>query len=198
MGAAVEPRPLPPAARPREASAARAWIPGAAAAVDRAIAWLCEAIVLFTTVVLLVLLGVNVGVRYVFQEGGIEWIGEVPAQLFPWLIAAGIVLATQRGGHIAVDFAYKFVGETGGRLLAILIQVLVAVSYAVLFVVAWEVADIVSVEHSPLLGISGSWGYFALMFAAAGTAVSSLTILVRVLLYGKDALPQANPEESPT
>ncbi|MFV0283263.1 MAG: TRAP transporter small permease [Castellaniella sp.] len=166
--------------------------------LDAVIARVCEFLVMATTVVLLVLLGANVIVRYALEQGGIEWISEVPAQLFPWMIAAGIVLATQRGSHIAVDFAYKFMGELGGRLLAIVIQVLVALAYGVLFTVAWQVADIVSVERSPLLGIAGSWGYYALMFAAAGTVLSSLTILLRVMLDGKDALPQPNPEESAT
>ncbi len=191
-------RSLPPEAQVGKASTARVKLLGMAAAIDRVLAWICASIVMVTTVVLLVLLGANVVVRYVFEEGGIGWISEIPAQLFPWMIAAGIVLATQRGGHIAVDFAYKILGERSGLILAIFIQALVALSYGVLFVVAWNVADVVASEHSPLLGIPGSWGYYALMFAAAGTCLSSLTILLRVILCGLGALPQADPEESPT
>jgi TRAP-type C4-dicarboxylate transport system permease small subunit len=174
------------------------WFLGISATCNAWIAKVCELLVMATTVILLVLLGVNVAVRYVLEAGGIEWISEVPAQLFPWMIAGGIVMATQRGGHIAVDFAYKLVGDRGGRWLAISIQALVSVAYGVLFVVAWQVADIVAIERSPLLGISGSWGYYALMFAAAGTSLASLNILLRVAVYGTQALPQPNPEESPT
>lgn len=194
----MEFRPAPSDTRALGAPRVKTSLLMVSAKIDTAVARPCEVIVILTTVVLLVLLGANVAVRYAFQEGGIEWISEVPAQLFPWLIAAGVVLATQRGGHIAVDFAYNFLGDRGGCILAIFIQVLVAVSYAALFWVTWGVADIVSVERSPLLEISSSWGYYALMFAAAGTALSSLSILIRVILCGKDALPQANPEESPT
>lgn len=165
--------------------------------VDAFVGVLCKVLILFTTNVLLVLLGANVAVRYIFQEGGIEWISEVPAQLFPWLIAAGIVMATLRGGHIAVDFAYSVLGPRGARVLAVLTQALIALAYVALFSVAWNVAEIVSVERSPLLNISGSWGYYALMFAAAGTALCSFNILLRVLIVGRDGMPQPNAEESP-
>lgn len=168
------------------------------AGIDAAVRWSCEAIVLLTIIVLLAVLGGNVAMRYAFAQGGIEWVSEVPAQLFPWMIAAGIVLAAQRGDHIAVDLAYKLLQERGAKLLAIFIHLLVIAAYVMLFDIAWDVAEIVSSEHSPLLGISGRWGYYALMLAAAGTAISSLTILVRVLVFGSSALPQANPEDSPT
>jgi TRAP-type C4-dicarboxylate transport system permease small subunit len=153
--------------------------------------------VLASTVALLILLGVNVVARYAFQEGGVEWISEMPAQLFPWLIAGGIVIAVQRGAHIAVDVLYSFLRERAGQLLAAAIYFLVLVSYTILFFVVWKVAEIVSVERSPLLGIPNSWGYYALMFGVGGTALCSLTIFVRICVLGKAALPQPNPEESP-
>ena len=166
-------------------------------ATDAGISFVCQAIILLTTVVLLALLTVNVVARYVFQEGGIAWVSEVPTQLFPWLIAAGVVMATLKGGHIAVDFAYTVLGERAGKYLAAFIQVLLIVSYIVLFFVAGDVAAIVGSEFSPFLRIPGSWGYYALMFAAAGTALCSTNILVRVILLGKAGLPEASSEESP-
>lgn len=166
-------------------------------AMDKVMSFICQVMILLTTTVLLTLLTVNVAARYIFQEGGIAWISEVPAQLFPWLIAAGIVMATLRGGHIAVDFAYSILGERRGQLLAACIQLLLIISYSVLFFVAGDVAAIVASEHSPFLGIPGSWGYYALMFTAAGTVLCSLSILIRVILLGKAGLPEAASEESP-
>lgn len=165
--------------------------------VDGVVAVVCQIMIVFTTVVLLALLGVNVAVRYIFSEGGIAWISEVPAQLFPWLIAAGIVMATLRGGHIAVDFAFSILGERAAQCLAVAIQALLVAAYAALFIVAGDVAEIVAIERSPLLNISGSWGYYALMFASAGVALCSLNILLRVLLEGRAGLPRAGSEESP-
>jgi|GEM_PF-181901 TRAP-type C4-dicarboxylate transport system, small permease component len=169
-----------------------------ARAVDACVSVLCQAVILLTTVVLLLLLSANVAARYLFQEGGIAWISEAPAQLFPWLIAAGIVMAVLRGGHIAVDFAFSVLGEQGGKWLAAVIQLLLIVAYAVLFVVAGDVAAIVASEFSPFLRVPGSWGYYALMFAAAGTVLCSFNILVRVILLGKAGLPEVPSEENPS
>ncbi|MCK9515062.1 MAG: TRAP transporter small permease [Ottowia sp.] len=169
----------------------------AATGVDAVFGWLCQALVIGTTVILLAVLGANVVARYAFAQGGIEWISEVPEQLFPWMIAAGIVLAVQRGDHIAVDLIYKALSKRAALFLVLAILVLIIVAYAVLFVITWQTADIVSSQRSPLLGISGSWGYYALMFMAAGTALSSLTIMIKVMVRGVSALPAANPEDSP-
>ena len=201
MRALVEPRTMRAGRtdeqRNREGSGVRGRVLRFSRAMDRVVSIICQAMIISTTVMLLVLLGINVAARYVMHEGGIVWISEVPAQLFPWLIAGGIVMATIRGGHIAVDFAFTILGPRGGKVLAIFVQTLLVVSYIVLFNVVGDVAVIVASEHSPLLRIPGSWGYYALMFAAAGTALCSFNILIRVLLLGKAGLPEAAAEERP-
>lgn len=166
-------------------------------AVDRAIGLICQIIVLVTIVVLLAMLTVNVVARYVFEQGGITWIGELPEQLFPWLIAAGIVLAARNGSHIAVDFALTRFGPRIGRGIALLVNLLIAASYIVLLVVVLRVAQIAALERSPLLGLSRSYGYFALAFGCGGTALASLIIALRVWRCGLEALPKGQLEDSP-
>ncbi|HEY9573540.1 MAG TPA: TRAP transporter small permease [Pusillimonas sp.] len=165
--------------------------------IDWAVGMVSNALVLISSITLLVLLGANVVARYAFQEGGIEWISEIPAQLFPWLIAGGIVIAVQRGAHIAVDVLFSLISERAGHFLALGIYLLVMVAYVFLFSVVWDVAEIVASERSPLLAIPNSWGYYALMYGVGGTALCSFTIFIRVCILGKSALPQPNPEESP-
>jgi TRAP-type transport system small permease protein len=46
----------------------------------------------------------NVIARYVLATGGFDWAEEVPEQVFPWFIMAGVALAVQHGGHIAVEW----------------------------------------------------------------------------------------------
>lgn len=169
----------------------------AANGVERAIGAVCSLIILATTLILLFVLGFNVVARYAFEHGGLHWAGETAEQLFPWMIAAGITLAVQHGAHIAVDILFNFLGPRAARVLAILIHVLVAVAYVVLLIVALRVAEIVSIERSSILQVSRSWGYYALAFAAAGTAVGNLIVALRVALVGLDGLPKASPEESP-
>jgi TRAP-type C4-dicarboxylate transport system permease small subunit len=166
--------------------------------VDRVIAVVCQAIILATTIVLLGVLGGNVVARYVLARGGLHWVSEIPELLFPWLIAAGIVLAVQHGAHIAVDIILGALGRPGRRLLIVGVNLLVAAAYLVLLIVALQTAEIAAAERSAILGLPRSLGYYALSFGALLTAVCSLTVALRVALLGPEAAPEPNPEESVT
>lgn len=168
----------------------------AANGVDRVIGVVCRAVVLVTVIVLLGVLGANLVARYLLAQGGFIWISEIPEQLFPWLIGAGIVLAVQRGAHIAVDILLLMLGDQQKRLLIVFINVLVAAAYLVLAKVSLQVADIAAVEKSPILQLPRSLGYYAIMAASVLTAVTSLTIAIRVALLGADAAPRGSEEES--
>jgi TRAP-type transport system small permease protein len=166
--------------------------------IDRVIGAVCRAIILVTATVLLVVLAANVVARYVLAQGGLHWVSEVPEQLFPWLIAAGIVLAVQHGAHIAVDILLHALPVPGRRALIIAINVLVAAAYLMLLVVNLQVAEIAAAERSAILGLPRSLGYYALAFGTLLTAVCSLTVALRVAILGPDAAPQPNPDEAVT
>lgn len=166
--------------------------------VDRAVGAVCRAVVLVTVITLLAVLGANVVVRYALGHGGLTWISEIPEQLFPWMIAAGIVLAVQHGAHIAVDLILGPLGRNQRRVLIVAIHLLVAVAYLVLLRVLLQVAGIAAAEQSPILHLPRSLGYYALSFGALLTAICNLTIALRVALLGPEAAPQPNPEESVT
>jgi len=166
--------------------------------IDRVIGAVCRAIILVTATVLLVVLAANVVARYVLAQGGLFWVSEVPEQLFPWLIAAGIVLAVQHGAHIAVDILLHALPAPGRRALIIAINVLVAAAYLMLVVVNLQVAEIAAAERSAILGLPRSLGYYALAFGTLLTAVCSLTVALRVAILGPDAAPQPNPDEAVT
>ncbi len=166
--------------------------------IDRAIGVVCRIVVLVTVVILLAVLGANVIGRYIFAHGGVEWVSEVPEQLFPWLIAAGIVLAVQHGAHIAVDILLQSLGRGGRRFLIVAIGVIVAAAYLVLLQVSLQVAEIAAIERSAILQLPRSVGYYAMASASALVALCSLTIALRVALLGPEAAPEPNPEESVT
>jgi TRAP-type C4-dicarboxylate transport system permease small subunit len=170
----------------------------AADGVDRVLGAICRAVLLVTLSLMLAGLGLNVVIRYVATQGGIDWINEATEFLFPWAIAAGIVLAVQRGAHIAVDVLFGFFGPQGARVLGTAIHLLVAVAYLLLLKVTIGLIQIVSIEMSPLLGISRSWAYWALAFGAGGAAFANAAIALRVALNGVSALPAAPAEESVT
>lgn len=171
---------------------------GGAAAIDRAVSLLCRAIVVATGLLLLGVLAANVGARYVLGMGGFAWAQEIPEQAFPWFIAAGVVLAAQAGAHIAVDILPRALPERGRQVLLVLVNALIVAAYAWLALLALEVAEIARLQQSTILRIPGSYGYWALAMLAGLTAVSAATIVLRVVLLGPGAAPEAAPEDSVT
>ena len=170
----------------------------AADAVDRAVALFCQGVLLLAGTALMVVLTANVIARYVLDAGGFDWAEEVPQQLFPWFIVAGVVLAVQHGGHIAVEALLGLVGREGKRIVLLAGHALVVLAYAVLCWQALVVADIVAIELSPALGLPGSYGYWAIAAGCVLLGLCTLTNAVRLALIGPEAMPQPSPEEMPT
>lgn len=170
----------------------------AADAADRAVALLCQGVLLLTGTALMGVLTANVVARYVLATGGFDWAEEVPQQVFPWFIMAGVALAVQHGGHVAVEWLLGRLGREGKRSVLLAGHALVVLAYAVLCWQALVVADIVSIERSPALGLPGSYGYWAIAAGCVLLALGTLTNAVRLALIGPEAMPQPNPEEMPT
>lgn len=170
----------------------------AADAADRAVALLCQGVLLLTGTALMGVLTANVVARYVLATGGFDWAEEVPQQVFPWFIMAGVALAVQHGGHVAVEWLLGRLGREGKRSVLLAGHALVVLAYAVLCWQALVVADIVSIERSPALGLPGSYGYWAIAAGCVLLALGTLTNAVRLVLIGPEAMPQPNPEEMPT
>jgi TRAP-type transport system small permease protein len=177
-------------------------VPGAliaaADAVDRALALLCRGALLLTGLALMAVMTANVIARYVLATGGFDWAEEVPQQLFPWFIMAGVALAVQRGGHIAVEWLLGKLGRGAQRLVLLTGHAVVAAAYIALCRQALEVAEIVAIERSPALGLPGSYGYWAIAAGCALVVLGTLTVAVRVAVLGPEAMPQPVPEEMPT
>ena len=167
-------------------------------AADRAVALLCQGVLLLTGTVLMGVLTANVVARYVLATGGFDWAEEVPQQLFPWFIMAGVGLAVQRGGHIAVEWLLGKLGREGKRVVLLAGHAVVALAYLALCWQALTVAEIVAIERSPALGLPGSYGYWAIAAGCLLLALGTVTVAVRVALLGPEAMPQPSPEEMPT
>jgi TRAP-type C4-dicarboxylate transport system permease small subunit len=181
---------------PGQGRAGRALL-SAAGTVDRGISLACQAVLLLAGTALMGTLTANVVARYVLATGGFDWAEEVPEQLFPWFIMAGVALAVQRGGHIAVEWLLGKLGREGRRWLLLLGHALVAAAYLVL---AWQsliVADIVAIELSPALRLPKTYGYWAIATGCALLALSTVAVAIRIALLGPEAMPQPRPEEQP-
>jgi TRAP-type C4-dicarboxylate transport system permease small subunit len=170
----------------------------AADAIDRGVALLCQGVLLLTGITLMGVLTANVVARYVLATGGFDWAEEVPQQVFPWFIMAGVVVAVQHGGHVAVEWLLGKLGRGGKRIVLLAGHVLVAGAYVVLCWQALVVAGIVAIERSPALGLPGSYGYWAIAAGCALLALGTVTVAIRLALIGPEAMPQPKPEEFPT
>ncbi len=187
-----------PAGAPASAEQRPSALLNAADAVDRGVALLCQGVLLLTGTALMVVLTANVVARYVLATGGFDWAEEVPQQVFPWFIMAGVALAVQHGGHVAVEWLLGKLGREGKRAVLLAGHALVVLAYGVLCWQALVVADIVAIERSPALGLPGSYGYWAIAAGCVLLGLSTLTNAVRLALIGPEAMPQPSPEEMPT
>jgi len=161
----------------------------AADGIDKGISWLCQGILSLTGTVLMGALTANVIARYVLSTGGFDWAEEVPEQLFPWFIMAGVGLAVQNGGHVAVEWLLGKIGRSATNAVLLLGHVLVFATYVAVVVEALKVADIVAIEKSPVMGLPKTYGYWAIAFGSVLVALSTLTAFVRLLLIGPEARP---------
>lgn len=158
----------------------------------------CRGVILVAMLALLAVIGANVAARYLFASGGLNEVGEIPEMIFPWLIAAGIILGVQRGAHIAVDFISGALPPRGKVAMIVFVNAIVIAAYAMLVGPVMEIAEITAIEKSPLLGLPRSIGFYSLAFTIFGVIVSALAVSVRVLAHGHEAAPEFDPEESVT
>ena len=157
----------------------------AARHTDAALEWFCKWVLLVSGFGLLVVLFINVFVRYVL-EGSMAAASELPALLFPWFVMGGMVLAAVRGNHVAMQLTMHMLPPAGRRVLSSVIH---GVSAVVFFMLAWYSVENTVIAHdevSTILHVPGSFGYAALMLAFLLLAVAACSAFVR---YGVCAEP---------
>ncbi|MBI2308555.1 MAG: TRAP transporter small permease [Rhodocyclales bacterium] len=164
----------PAAERNGIAAAVVKWVDGAIVAASVALA-------ISSLSVMFVSLMAEVVIRYATDQG-MGWPTEMPNILFPWLVMSGVVLAAQRGQHIAVTALNALLGRRGNRVLLLGQQVLVAATFFYLAWVGLDVIEITGGEEFPVTGITARWAYLALIVGFVGLGLTALTTFVRLLL----------------
>lgn len=148
--------------------------------VDKAIVAAGTAVAVGALAAMFVSLMAEVVVRYLTNQG-MGWPTEMPNILFPWLVMGGIVLAAQRGQHIAVTAIQGMIGRGGNRVLLAAHQVLIAATFFYLAWVGLDVVEITGSEIYPVTGIAAKWAYLALIAGFFGLGITALTTLVHLL-----------------
>lgn len=143
-------------------------------ALERSIVAVCNVVLWITTVVIFLILTANTFLRY-FSGGSLQWANEVPELLFPWLVMSGVVLAAEKGSHIATVFLVEWVHPEIKRVISIVAWLSVAVLYAVLVRATWAMLEIVHDERTPILQIPSSVTYACVL---SGMLMLSLLALL--------------------
>ncbi|UTW11676.1 TRAP transporter small permease [Marinobacterium rhizophilum] len=163
--------------------------------VDNVIVVTGSVIAISSLVIMFVSLMAEVIVRYLTNQG-MGWPTEMPNILFPWLVMSGVVLAAQRGQHIAVTAINGLLSRGGNRVLLLGQQILVAATFFYLAWVGLDVIEITGSEVYPVTGITARWAYLALIVGFVGLGVTALTTLVRLLQVSNPLAVRAHhPEE---
>ena len=157
-------------------------------ALERAIVVICSSVLWVTMVSIFVILTANTLLRYA-SGTSLQWANEIPELLFPWLVMSGVVLAAEKGAHIATVFLVEWVRPEIKRIIGVVSWTAVAVLYAVLVRATWNMLDIVHDELTPILLIPTSVTYacvLAGMFMLAVLAVLSAVRAFRGVTVERD------------
>ena len=141
--------------------------------LERGIVVICSFVLWVTMVLIFLILTANTLLRYA-SGTSLQWANEIPELLFPWLVMSGVVLAADKGSHIATVFLVESVKPAAKRLIAIVSWSAVAVLYAVLVRATWNMLEIVHDEKTPILLIPTSVTYGCLMVGMAMLALLAL------------------------
>jgi TRAP-type C4-dicarboxylate transport system permease small subunit len=159
--------------------------------IERGIATACRAVLWLSFVVIFVILCANTVLRYATGTS-LQWAGEVPELLFPWLVVAGVVLGALHSAHIATTFLVESLPAKVQRIVATVSWVVVAALYATLSVATWRMLDVVHDEKSPILQLPGSITYACVLGGMVLLAV--LAVLSALRSWRSSPAPAAGPD----
>ena len=149
--------------------------------LDKMIEYSAIGIFILTVVALFLFLGADVVVRYLTTQS-LGWPSEMPNLLFPWLVMGGIVAASSRGQHVAVNAIIKVLNPRVTRFLMLVMQIVVVAAFSYLSYISIDVVKIAGNQIFPISGISSSYAYIALVYGFGAIALTALTNILWFLV----------------
>ncbi|MGF9564722.1 TRAP transporter small permease subunit [Neorhizobium sp. JUb45] len=165
--------------------------------VSLAIVVFSRFVIIASGIALTVVMTANVLARYMLESGGFGFAQELPMLMFPWFIIAGIVLAAHAGGHMAVEWLYDKLNGTARLVAFVFANAISIVAFLILAYQSVVVAEIAGIEHSPVLQLPNSIGYYALAIGALLVSFVTIAATLRVLRFGWDHRIEIKAEEMP-
>ncbi|GAA1184798.1 TRAP transporter small permease subunit [Nesterenkonia xinjiangensis] len=147
-------------------------IPRAGDPINEAFRKVGATIAVSSLLIVWVLLLVAVVLRYA-TGSSMDFATELPAYLYPWIIAGGVIVAMALGGHIAVDFVLTRLGPRGAQGTQVGIWVFSGTLFAVITVLSLSLVEPLLAQITPILGWPRFGSFAAFMLMAACLAVQS-------------------------
>jgi TRAP-type C4-dicarboxylate transport system permease small subunit len=153
---------------------------GLLVSIDHSIELACKVVLCLTCTAIFLILLVNVVLRYSMGTS-LDWAAEIPELLFPWLVMAGVVLATVHNAHISIAFLVDRAGTTTALILAALRAILVTAAYGILSWVIVDLLPVVADERSPIMGVPNSVTYSCLLIGMLLIIIGEISIFLKYL-----------------
>ncbi len=144
-------------------------------------------IVITTLIAMFAVVLLNVLLRYLLGEG-VTWAYEIPALLFPWTVAGGLVMATAQGRNIAVDAINGMLPEKWRHGLAVAVQLATCLICVIVVCSAMPIIEASSYSRLAETGIAQVYGYCSLLYAFSMVAILALLRAVD-LMTGRQQMP---------
>jgi TRAP-type C4-dicarboxylate transport system permease small subunit len=135
--------------------------------------WMAYTILSFMFVAILV----NVILRYAFGSG-IDWAYEIHSILLPWLIAAGVIIATANNRNIIISILPDQLSKTNKKKFLQFVELLIIIISAVVIYYSPPILRAAQYQSLSTLDIKQFWGYLSLIYAFVGMIIISLEKIV--------------------
>ncbi len=134
--------------------------------------------------VMVLLVFVNVSLRYVFNSG-LPWSEEVARLCFVWVVFLGIILAAKEKAHLAVDIVSASLSPKLALILSYITRLITILIMAALVVGGFKLMQLTYNQGLPASGISTAYLYLGGVFGAIVILIMTLYSLIKPSLEDK-------------
>lgn len=130
--------------------------------LDRAVEWLCLALMLALTLDLLL----GVFSRYVLFST-FTWYDEVARVCFVWAVFLGAAVGIKRGAHFGLHIVVDRLPPRARRMLGVATPLAIILFSVVLLIQGWAFMDLGWFQQTPVMGLPKAWVYAAMPVGGA-------------------------------
>ncbi|GAA3286392.1 TRAP transporter small permease [Nesterenkonia halobia] len=156
--------------------------------VNEALRRLGATLAVVSLLIVWALLLLSVALRYL-TGSSMDFAAELPAYLYPWIIAGGVIVAMSLGGHIAVDFLLTRLRPGARRGVEVGVWTASGLLFALVTVLCVPLLGPLVEQVTPILGWPRMGSFAAFILMTIALTVQSLARAVHIARGGSEAVP---------